>query len=290
MTAPENHAGQKQDLEPGLYLVATPIGNLRDITMRALDVLGAADLVLAEDTRHSRRLFDAYGINPHCTPYHEHNAERKRESILERLENGARIALISDAGTPLISDPGYKLVRAATARGLGVYAVPGACAALAGLSVSGLPTNTFFFAGFLPAKTAARQTALQALKTTQATLVFYESPARIMAALADMHTVLGPRPAVLARELTKRFEHIYRADLSTLPALIPKDEVRGEMVVLVGPPDKDATVWDKARTQEALRAALETHSLKDAVDLVTGQAGLRRRAVYALALALQKNE
>lgn len=274
-------------LAPGLYLVATPIGNLRDITLRALDVLGVADLVLAEDTRMSRRLFDAHGLRPKCTAYHEHNADKRREGVLRSLEEGARIALVSDAGTPLISDPGYKLVREAAGRGIDIFAIPGPSATLAALTVSGLPTDRFFFAGFLPPKSVARKRALEGLKTIPASLVFYESPTRIEASLTDMTAVFGPRPAALARELTKRFETIYRAPLDQLGTLIPDNERRGEMVVIVGPPDKDAH-WDAEQVDRALTEALTHQSLKSAVDEITGLCGLARRDVYRRALDLQK--
>ncbi len=275
-------------LAPGLYLVATPIGNLRDITLRALDVLGHVDLVLAEDTRMSRRLFDAHGLLPKCTAYHEHNADKRREKVLGELEEGARIALISDAGTPLISDPGYKLVREAARRGIDVFAIPGPSAALAALTVSALPTDKFFFAGFLPPKSAARQRALERFVSIPSSLVFYESPARIEASLADMAEVFGPRPAALARELTKRFETLYRAPLDQLGALIPEDEKRGEMVVVVGPPDEN-TQWDTEQVDQALREALTDQSLKSAVDEVTQMCGLARREVYRRALDLRQS-
>jgi 16S rRNA (cytidine1402-2'-O)-methyltransferase len=276
------------DLAPGLYLVATPIGNLRDITLRALDVLGGVDQVLAEDTRMSRRLFDAYGLRPKCTAYHEHNADRRREGILKALEAGERIALISDAGTPLISDPGYTLVREAAKRDLPVFAIPGPSAALCALTVSGLPTDKFLFAGFLPPRSAARKRALEAVKAVPASLVFYETARRIKAMLADMAEILGPRPVVLARELTKRFETIYRAPLNELAERIPDDECRGEMVLVVGPPEI-SNAWDDARLDDALREAMQRQSLKSAVDEITALCERPRRDVYRRALDLQKN-
>ena len=276
----------RTDLDPGLYLVATPIGNLRDITLRALDVLGGADLVLAEDTRVSRKLFEAYGLRPKCAPYHEHNAKAKLPGVLKALQEGAAIALISDAGTPLISDPGFRLVRAAVENGIAVHAIPGANAALAALCVSGLPVDRFLFAGFLPAKPSARIKALERLKTIPASLIFYESPARLKAALADMAKVLGPRSAVLARELTKRFETLVRAPLDQLAALLPPDQCRGEMVLVVAPPDAGAS-WSETELDVALEDALSRLSLKSAVEEVAAMSGLPRRQVYRRALALQ---
>lgn len=275
------------DLLPGLYLVATPIGNLRDITLRALDVLSNADLVLAEDTRMSQRLFNAYGLRPKCGAYHEHNADRRREKILEALENGQRIALISDAGTPLISDPGYKLAREAAQRGIAVFAIPGPSAVLAALSVSALPTDQFCFAGFLPSRSAARKRALELHKSTPASLVYYESPARILASIADMNTVFGPRPAALARELTKRFETVYRAPLDQLGAHIPKDELRGEMVLVIAPPNPQEP-WNDTQIDQALVEAMRHQSVKDAVDEIAKLCGQARRDVYRRALDLRK--
>ncbi|MDQ7017630.1 MAG: 16S rRNA (cytidine(1402)-2'-O)-methyltransferase [Robiginitomaculum sp.] len=281
------NAPRPKDLAPGLYLVATPIGNLRDITLRALDVLGGVDRVLAEDTRMSRRLFDAYGLRPKCEAYHEHNADQRRDSVLEALEQGSKIALISDAGTPLISDPGYKLVREAAKRDVAVYAIPGPSAALAALTVSGLPTDKFLFAGFLPPRQSARRRALEALKSTPASLVFYETAKRVLAVLEDMNTVLGPRDAVLARELTKRFETLYRAPLDQLASQIPESELRGEMVLVIGPPD-DEELWDEAQIDAALTEALAHQRLKSAVDEITKMSGQPRRLVYRRALDLQK--
>ncbi|PHS29414.1 MAG: 16S rRNA (cytidine(1402)-2'-O)-methyltransferase [Robiginitomaculum sp.] len=280
-------APSPKDIAPGLYLVATPIGNLRDITLRALDVLAGADRVLAEDTRMSRRLFDAYGLRPKCEAYHEHNAGRRRDSVLVALEQGAKIALISDAGTPLISDPGYKLVREAAARGVAVYAIPGPSAMLAALTVSGLPTDKFLFAGFLPPRQSARRRALEALKPTPASLVFYETAKRVLAVLDDMNAVLGPRPAVLARELTKRFETLYRAPLDQLGSQIPEAELRGEMVLVIGPPD-DEGQWDEAQIDTALTEAMTHQSLKGAVDEISKMCGQPRRLVYRRALDIQK--
>ncbi len=195
-------------LAPGLYIVATPIGNLGDITLRALATLAAADVVYCEDTRHSRTLITHFGLEAKLRPYHEHNAEHERPRILERLAAGERVALISDAGTPLISDPGYKLARAAIAAGHSVVALPGPCAAIAALAVAGLPTDCFLFAGFLPARSGQRRTRLKELRDVPATLVFYEAPTRVAEALGDMLAVLGDRACAIARELTKLHEEV----------------------------------------------------------------------------------
>jgi len=282
-------AGSKPDertaLAPGLYLVATPIGNIEDITLRALRVLRAADLVACEDTRVSLKLLAHYDIATQRAAYHEHNAESMRPKLIARLEAGARVALISDAGTPLVSDPGFKLVREALARGIAVTVVPGASAPLAALVLSGLPCERFLFAGFLPAKEQARRRALEELRAVPATLVFFESAQRLAASLADMAAVLGDRPAACARELTKLYEEVRRAPLSDLAAHYrDSGPPRGELVVLVGPPEAEEP--SAASLDEALAAALERFSIKDATVAVAGALGLPRRTVYARALAL----
>ena len=205
-------------IEPGLHIVATPIGNLGDVTLRALATLAAADAILAEDTRISSRLTSRYEITTPLIAYHEHNAAQSRPRILERLSQGQALALISDAGTPLISDPGYRLVVEAVAAGISVTSLPGPSAALAALTLSGLPTNSFFFEGFLPHKSAARRERANALARVPATLIFYEAPGRLAESLADLAAELGPRPAAVARELTKVFEETRRGDLAGLAA------------------------------------------------------------------------
>ena len=205
-------------LAPGLYVVSTPIGNLRDITLRALDILASADVVCAEDTRVAHKLLNAFGVSARLRPYHDHNGAQARPALLNELRTGARIALMSDAGTPLISDPGYKLVREAAEQGTPVYAIPGASAPLAALASSGLPTDRFTFAGFPPPKSSARKRFLSEMKSAHGTLIFFEGPSRLAASLADMAEVFGPRPAVVARELTKKFEESRRATLSELAA------------------------------------------------------------------------
>jgi len=275
-------------LAPGLYLVATPIGNLADIGLRAIEVLGKADLVACEDTRTTRKLLTAHGIAAKLTAYHEHNAARVRPRLMERLECGEAVALVSDAGTPLISDPGYKLVAAAAAAGVTVTAVPGASAGLAALTVSGLPSDRYFFAGFLPNKAIARRRALAELVPVPASLVIYESARRLPAALADMAEVLGPRPAAVARELTKLHEEVRRGTLPTLAEHYGSaGPPKGEVVVVIGPPGLDAAAAPSAEALDArLRAALSRESLRDAVAAVAEATGLPRKQIYARALEL----
>src|SRR5271156_5054932 len=228
--------GQPTDvarLEGGLYIVATPIGNLGDVTLRALQTLAGADLIACEDTRVSRKLLDRYGIGTPLTPYHDHNAAKARPVLLRRLAEGAAIALISDAGTPLISDPGYKLVRAAQDAGHAITALPGASALLPALSVAGLPTDQFFFAGFLPPKQAARRGRIAELSRIPATLVLFETGPRVAATLGDLAAGLGNREAAMCRELTKLHEEILRADLAALARACAANEPRGEIVVVV---------------------------------------------------------
>jgi 16S rRNA (cytidine1402-2'-O)-methyltransferase len=273
-------------LDPGLYLVATPIGNLGDITLRALATLASADVVYCEDTRHSRVLLDHFAIRTPARPYHEHNAEEQRPRVLAELSAGRRVALISDAGTPLVSDPGYKLVRDAAAAGHAVVALPGASATLAALVASGLPTDAFFFAGFLPSKETARRKRIGELAGIPGTLVFFEAPSRTAACLADISDVLGPRPAALARELTKLHEEVSRGTLPALAAGIAGKEVKGEVVILVGPPVAGAV--SDAEIEERLTAALATESLRDASKAVAERFGVAKSRVYELALRLKR--
>ena len=275
-------------LPAGLYLVATPIGNLRDITLRALEILGAADLVACEDTRVTRKLFDHYGLSTPLIAYHDHNAESARPKILEKLAAGGAIALVSDAGTPLISDPGYKLVRAATEAGHPVTAAPGASAALTALTVAGLPTDRFFFEGFLPAKEAARHARIAELVRIPATLVLFESGPRLAATLADLAAGLGAREAAVARELTKLHEELRRSDLGTLAAdYAAGAETRGEIVIVIAPPAASAQP-SAADIDALLQAALARTTVKEAVAEVAAATGEPRRAVYGRALALTK--
>jgi len=270
----------------GLVIVATPIGNRHDITLRALALLASVDLVACEDTRVTGKLLTLHGIRAKLQAYHEHNAASVRPLLLARLAKGERIALVSDAGTPLVSDPGYKLVRAAIAAGIPVGVAPGPSAVLAALVLSGLPSDRFFFAGFLPPREAARRSALSELAPIRASLIFFEAPSRLAEALADMAAVLGDRDAAVARELTKLFEEVRRDRLSALAAHYrDAGPPKGELVVTVGPP---AAVEAPAAADldEQLRAALAAHSLRDAVAAVAAATGLPRRAVYRRALAL----
>jgi len=276
-------------LSGGLYVVATPIGNLRDITLRALEILAAADLVACEDTRVSRKLFDHYGLSAPLTPYHDHNAEAARPKILDKLAAGGVVALVSDAGTPLISDPGYRLVREARAAGHAVTAAPGPSSALMALTVAGLPTDRFFFEGFLPAKEAARRTRIGELARIPATLLLFESGPRLAATLADLAAGLGAREAAIARELTKLHEEVRRGDLTTLAAHYAAGaETRGEIVIVIAPPAA-AEQPSAADIDALLHAALARTSVKEAVAEVAAATGEPRRAIYSRALELTKD-
>jgi len=279
-------------LPPGLHLVATPIGNLRDITLRALEVLAAADLIACEDSRVSRKLLDHYGITTPLTPYHDHNAAATRPKLLARLAAGAAVALVSDAGTPLISDPGFKLAREAREAGHAVTALPGPSAALAALAVCGLPTDRFFFEGFLPPKQGQRRARITELARVPATLVLFETGPRIAAALADLTAGLGPREAAVCRELTKLHEEVRRGGLETLARhYAAADPPRGEIVVVLAPPAAGEDSANAADVETLLRQALGRLSVKEAVSEIATVTGRPRREVYRRALALaQENE
>lgn len=274
-------------LAPGLHVVATPIGNLADVTVRALETLAGADVIACEDTRISRRLLDRYSIATPLVPYHDHNGASARPKLLARLAAGERVALISDAGTPLVSDPGFKLVVEAAEAGVTVHPVPGASALLAALVAAGLPTDCFLFDGFLPPKAGQRRNRIAALAGVPATLVFYESGPRLAESLADLAATLGPRRAAVCRELTKAFEEVRRADLAALAAHYAGAEPpKGEIVLVVGPPLEEAA--GDADVDEALARALGEASLKDAVAAVASMTGRPKREVYARALALSE--
>jgi 16S rRNA (cytidine1402-2'-O)-methyltransferase len=286
-------------LSAGLYLVATPIGNLGDVTLRALETLAAADLVACEDTRVTARLLERYGIRTALTPYHDHNAAAARPKILARIRDGGAVALVSDAGTPLVSDPGYRLVRAAQDEGLAVTTVPGASAVLAALAVAGLPTDRFFFEGFLPPKDGARRTRIAALARIPATLILYESGPRIGRALHALSEGLGPRQAAVCRELTKLHEEVRRGDLSALAQAYDanakdtdKDlaEIRGEFAIVIAPPADEADAADADTVDALLRRALRHASVKDAVGDVAAATGRPRREIYQRALALSDDQ
>src|SRR5438270_264113 len=273
---------------PGLYLVATPIGNLGDITLRALQTLAGVDIIACEDTRITRRLTERYAISAHLKPYHEHNAETARPKILQWLAEGASIALVSDAGTPLISDPGFKLVREVSAAGHAVIALPGASSVLTALSVAALPTDRFFFEGFLPAKEVARRTRLAELARIDATLVMFESGNRVQGTLADLADIMGGRDAAICRELTKLHEDIKRAPIAELAKAADTLETRGEFVLVVGPPRADEGVMTQHDLDDLLRASLARDSVKDSVAHAVELSGRPRREVYARALELAK--
>ncbi len=275
-------------LAPALYLVATPIGNLADISLRALAVLARADLIAAEDTRHSKKLLAHFGLSGALGAYHEHNAERERPKLIARLRAGQSVALISDAGTPLISDPGYKLVRDALDAGLTVVSIPGPSASLAALTSSGLPTDTFLFAGFLPAKAGPRRARLQELKDVPATLIVFETGSRLSKSLADMADVLGPREGAIAKELTKLHETVTRGQLNELTSALSGEALKGEFVIVVGPPEAAATEASDADIAEQLERALKVESFRDAVRSVAEVLQVGRARVYELGLKLTR--
>jgi 16S rRNA (cytidine1402-2'-O)-methyltransferase len=279
-------------LAAGLHIVATPIGNLRDITLRALETLAAADLIACEDTRVTRKLLDHYGIAAPLTPYHEHNAAAARPKLLARLAAGEAIALVADAGTPLISDPGFKLVRAAREAGHAVTAVPGASAALAALVSAGLPTDRFFFEGFLPAKNGQRRARIAELAGMPATLILYESGPRLARTLAALAEGLGAREAAVCRELTKLHEEVRRGELAALARAYDDEgaETRGEIVIVIAPPASAAENIDPGAVDALLRRALQHSSVKDAANEVAAATGRPRREIYQRALTLNAGD
>jgi 16S rRNA (cytidine1402-2'-O)-methyltransferase len=285
--APFGAPMEARKVPSGLYLVATPIGNLGDVTLRALETLAGADVIACEDTRVTRKLTDRYGITTPLTAYHEHNAAEARPRLLSRLAEGQSVALVSDAGTPLVSDPGYKLVQAAREAGHHVTALPGASAVLAALTIGGLPTDRFFFEGFLPPKQSARQKRIAALANIQATLILFESGTRVASTLADLAGTLGSRPAAICRELTKLHEEVKGESLDVLARLYAGDaETRGEFVILVAPPAEEQGADD---IDALLKRALSRVSVKDAVGEVAVATGRPRREIYQRALVLTKD-
>jgi len=267
--------------------VATPIGNLGDITLRALETLAGVDIIACEDTRITRRLLERFSITATLKQYHEHNAEQARPKILEALARGSSIALVSDAGTPLISDPGFKLVREVSAAGFPVIALPGPSSVLTALSVAALPTDRFFFEGFLPSKQNARRTRIAELARIDATLVMFESGARVQDSLQDLAGIMGERDAAICREMTKLHEEVRRATLAELAAISDTLETRGEFVLVVGPPAADVGM-DDAALDDLLRTALTHSTVKDAVAQAVDASGRAKREVYARALELSK--
>jgi 16S rRNA (cytidine1402-2'-O)-methyltransferase len=272
----------------GLYLVATPIGNLGDITLRALETLAGVDLIACEDTRITRRLTERYGITAQLTPYHEHNAASARPKILGQLAQGASVALVSDAGTPLISDPGFKLVREVCAAGHRVVALPGPSSVLTALSVAALPTDRFFFEGFLPPKQTARRARLTELARLDATLVLFESGSRVQQTLADLAGIMGARSAAICREMTKMHEEVTRASLTELAQSAATLETRGEFVLVIGPQPDGSQVMTIDEVDDLLRDRLSRDSVKDAVAHAVEVSGRPRREIYARALELAK--
>jgi 16S rRNA (cytidine1402-2'-O)-methyltransferase len=280
--------GDDGDLAPGLYVTATPIGNAADITLRALEVLAGCDLIAAEDTRVSAKLLAIHGISKPLTAYNDHNAVRERPKLIAQLRQGARIALISDAGTPLVSDPGFKLVREAIGEGLLVHAIPGASAVLTALALAGLPTDRFFFVGFLPARSGERKTALAELKAIRATLIFFESAQRLSESLADIVEVFGIRTAAVTRELTKLHEEVRRGLLSDLAAHYEKAGApKGEVTLIVSPPHEVQA--DTGRIDSALDKALAFMPVRAAVDLVSEMLEAPRKIVYDRALEMKND-
>jgi 16S rRNA (cytidine1402-2'-O)-methyltransferase len=272
----------------GLYLVATPIGNLGDITLRALETLAGVDIIACEDTRITRRLTERYGISAVLKQYHEHNAALARPKILEKLAQGASIALVSDAGTPLISDPGFKLVREVCAAGHPVIALPGPSSVLTALAVAALPTDRFFFEGFLPPKQTARRARLTELSRIDATLIMFDSGNRVQDTLADLAGIMGDRDGAICRELTKLHEEVKRAKVSELARDADALETRGEFVLVIGPPAAGSQTMSEHDLDDLLRASLKRDSVKDAVAHAVELSGRPRREIYARALELAK--
>jgi 16S rRNA (cytidine1402-2'-O)-methyltransferase len=275
----------KESEEVALYIVATPIGNMEDITLRAIRILGAVDMIASEDTRVTGILLSKLGIKAKKTMcYNDHSGEKERQKIAALLTEGKSVALVSDAGTPLISDPGYKLVRELSEQGFKITSIPGASSVMMALTLSGLPTDRFLFEGFLPPKSQARKNALSELKNIKATLVFFESPKRLVDSLKDMQEVLRGREAAVLREITKKFEEVKRESLSALIEYYTQTPPKGEVVVVVGPPARNS--FSEADIEEELKKALRTMSVKDAVALVAENTGANKKDVYKLALGM----
>ena len=270
-----------------LYLVSTPIGNLGDISERAKEVLSRVDLVACEDTRTSGQLFSLLGISVAAMlPYHEHNADKMRPKLIEKLKHNVDIALVSDAGTPLISDPGYKLVRDCYDNGISVTTVPGANAVLSALQLSGLPSNAFYFAGFLPPKSGPRQQALSVFKDLPATVILYETPNRLQDMLTDIATVLGNRPIAVVREITKKFEEVKRGTVRELQAYYHENgEPKGELVLVIGKADAPSKIWSEAELEALIRKTLKAHTVRDTADKIAAETGLPRKVIYKQVVA-----
>lgn len=286
MTERSYHIGpnrfEAQSIDAGLHVVATPIGNLGDITIRALNVLAAADYILCEDTRITSRLLERYGIRNTMKPYHEHNAEKVRPAIIAALQDGKSFALVSDAGVPLVSDPGYRLVQSCIAEGLSVTGIPGASATLTALALSGLPTDCFTFIGFLPQKSKARIDLLLSFKKIPSTLIAFESPHRIVDALADVTTALGERPVAMARELTKLHEEVLRGTAHDVREILAaRESVKGEIVLVIGPPQNEVEVIAEDDIEQAITEALQDNAASKAANIVAKNFNLKKEDIYA---------
>ncbi len=279
-------------LSAGLYLCAVPIGNARDITLRVLDILASADVIAAEDTRTARKLMEIHGIAPGDRPmvaYHDHSTDATRARLVSRIAEGRSVAFVSEAGTPLVADPGYKLAQAVQEAGLPVTAAPGASAVLTALTLSGLPSDAFYFAGFLPSTQAARKRALEGCRDLPATVVFYESPKRVNGLLDDLCDTLGEeRQVAICRELTKKFEEVLQGTAGDLRELCAERTLKGECVVLVG--RGAAEKHDEQDVKAALVKAMASMRIKDAANAVSGAMGLPRRDVYQMALKLKEDD
>ncbi|HAA93479.1 MAG: 16S rRNA (cytidine(1402)-2'-O)-methyltransferase [Rhodospirillaceae bacterium] len=285
----DKSAGKQAKTPEGLYVIPTPIGNLRDITLRALDILAEVDLIACEDTRITQRLLNAFELKTPMVPYHDHNAAKQRPRLLKKLAAGETIALVSDAGTPLISDPGYKMVCETIEAGYSVTVLPGASAAITGLLAAGLPTDRFLFAGFPPSRSGGRRKFFAEFESCSASLIFFESPKRLGASLSDMAYAFGDRPASIARELTKKFEEVRRGSLLELAAASADSPApKGEIVVIVGPPTEAETPTPD-EIDKAILAMLDNASLKQTAEEVSAALNLPRRQIYQRALQLRDN-
>jgi 16S rRNA (cytidine1402-2'-O)-methyltransferase len=282
------HRYEAQSIEAGLHVVATPIGNLGDVTLRALNVLAAADFILCEDTRITSRLLERFGIRNTMKPYHEHNAEAVRPAIIAALQDGKSFALVSDAGVPLVSDPGYRLVQACIAENLVVTSLPGASAVLTALTLSGLPSDVFTFIGFLPQKSKARIDMLMKYKSVSSTLIAFESPHRIIDSLADVAIALGDRPIAMARELTKLHEEVLRGSADEVRSILAsRESVKGEIVLVIGPPQAEEMIVADEDIHSAIINALKNNAASKAANLVSKQFSLKKEDIYARILKLK---
>ncbi|MDP4823231.1 MAG: 16S rRNA (cytidine(1402)-2'-O)-methyltransferase [Aestuariivirgaceae bacterium] len=283
------HGFEAPPLSPGLYLTATPIGNLGDITLRALATLAAADAILCEDTRNTGKLLERYGIRAPLRAYHDHNASKVRPALLEEMKAGKAFALVSDAGTPLINDPGYKLATESVAQGIKVEMLPGASAPVMALALSGLPSDRFLFAGFLPPKSAARRTRLTELASVPATLIFFDTAPRIESTLTDIAAVLPGRTVAVARELTKLYEEVLRGSPeNVIETITARGGLKGEITLVIAPPPEDAGQLSPEEIDTRLLDAMKHTSLSQAAAEIAATLGLPKRALYARALALKE--